>query len=141
MTQAKQKVIENYSDKYDRHFELIEVEKAAYKKGTESGDYSEVKFLCSHDFALAPFVKEFCMATQPDKDLPRYPAFELLAKIYEKEKNYEESCWVLQRALTLGFTKDGTDGGIRARLERMLKLGKINMTVEEYINKINEPKK
>lgn len=124
-----------YQKYTDRHYELLNDEKLEYAAALKTGDFSRVIALCKEDFAIAPVLVDYFLADFGK--LPHYPAFELLAKIYEKQGNFEEACFVCQRAIVLGYTEDGTKGGMRGRLEKLLKRAGLNLTVDEYIAKIN----
>lgn len=53
-----------------------------------------------------------------------------LAMIYEKQGRYEEAALACVQAIRLGMTDDGTKGGMRGRLAKMVKLGAIPMNKE-----------
>lgn len=48
-----------------------------------------------------------------------YTSFKTLAILYEKRGNLQEAINICQRAIALGFTRDGTQGGMAARLDKL----------------------
>lgn len=59
--------------------------------------------------------------------------FYRLSIIYEKRKEFEAAMKVCAMAIRLGFTKDGSKGGMRGRLARLMrKAGHVQMS-EEYV--------
>lgn len=53
-------------------------------------------------------------------ELPNYPSFKTLAIIYEKEGDYESAISICKDALAAGIYDDGTKGGMRSRLGRLI---------------------
>lgn len=51
-----------------------------------------------------------------------------LAMIYEKRGEYERAATICVFAIENGFAKDGTKGGMRGRLARMIKKGDLPLT-------------
>ena len=51
-----------------------------------------------------------------------------LAMIYEKRGDYEHAANVCAFAIRSGYPKDGTDGGMRGRMARMIKKGNLPLT-------------
>lgn len=100
----------------------------------DSPQMQHVIDLCKQDIALAEmFVKSqleiqdvrVANGWSEQKDaadvLPNFPTFKRLAIIYEKQKKYDEAIAVCQRAIELGFPKDGTDGQMPGRIARLMK--------------------
>lgn len=58
------------------------------------------------------------------------PPLKMLAIIYEKNSRYSASALVCVRAIKNGYPNDGTKGGMRGRLARMIKKGKLDVTDE-----------
>ena len=55
----------------------------------------------------------------------------ILSMIYEKREEYENSAKVCVYAINNGYTSDRTKGGMRGRLARIIKKGKLQLT-DEY---------
>lgn len=51
-----------------------------------------------------------------------------LAMVYEKRQEYNQAAMFCAMAIENGFTSDGTAGGMRGRLARMIKKGNIELT-------------
>jgi hypothetical protein len=109
---------------------------------TES-DRAIIKELCLSDIMLAEkfkeewpayrqleFDKRACFKdlkplTDEEKehyfDLPRYPSFQKLAIIHEKDGDFDAAISVCKRAIELGFTKETTKSGVEGRLQKLEK--------------------
>ena len=59
-----------------------------------------------------------------------------LAMVFEKRQEYENAAGICALAIENGFTADGTNGGMRGRLARMIKKGKLSLT-DEYKKILN----
>lgn len=106
----------------DIHFLYLELSDIAYKKKDESQDWlNKAIELCEKDIAIA---KDFLIAHKKkypkDTSLPRIPAFERLAIIYEKQGKYEEVLNVCDKAMELGL-RDSTKGGFEGRINKIQK--------------------
>lgn len=64
------------------------------------------------------------------------PEMKTLAMVYEKRGEYEKAAMVCIMAINDGFPADGTAGGMRGRLARMIKKGNLELT--EQLRKILE---
>lgn len=64
---------------------------------------------------------------------PSVPAFKRLAMIYEKQGLYENSIAVCREAILACACSDGTKGGMKGRLTRMIKKSGRTPTDEEMI--------
>lgn len=53
-----------------------------------------------------------------------------LTMVFEKRQEYETAAGVCTLAIENGFTADGTNGGMRGRLARMIKKGNLPLTDE-----------
>ncbi len=98
----------------DHHFELNTKIKELYSQAREDGYNSEamntVIDLCKQDIALATCARTYWVleaeefGQKGDPMLPRYPSFQQLAIIYEKQGKYHEAIRVYERAIQLSFT-------------------------------------
>ncbi len=96
-----------------KHFELLE------SIQTEK-DPEIVRQLCELDAGLAEgFKKEWAAEFPKNPELPRYPAFQKLALYYERAGDYKAAIAICEKAIALGFTIDGTKGGMKGRLDRL----------------------
>lgn len=59
-----------------------------------------------------------------------------LAMVFEKRGEYENAAAVCVLAIENGFTSDGTNGGMRGRLARMIKKGNLALT-DDYRKILN----
>lgn len=64
------------------------------------------------------------------------PALKTLSMIFEKREDYENAAAVCVIAIENGFTADGTKGGMRGRLARMIKKGNLPLSdnMKEILN-------
>lgn len=62
--------------------------------------------------------------------------YKILAMVYEKREDYQHAATVCTLAIQKGYTKDGTSGGMRGRLARMIKKGNLPITdqMKEILN-------
>lgn len=127
--------IEALNKKYrpimDRHLELLEKIGQKYTvarelEGYDSPDMDQVITLCEQDISLVGDILEY--SRQYDEIRGRdykqpmpYEAFKRLSIIYEKRGEYEQAAMVCKRALDMGITRDGTDGGMLGRFARLSK--------------------
>lgn len=58
------------------------------------------------------------------------PPLKTLAMLYEKMTNYSSAADICIRAIKAGYIEDGTKGGMRGRLARMIKKGNLELTDE-----------
>lgn len=58
------------------------------------------------------------------------PPLKMLAMVYEKNAKYSAAALACVRAIKNGYPNDGTKGGMRGRLARMIKKGKLDVTEE-----------
>lgn len=64
------------------------------------------------------------------------PEMKTLAMVYEKRGEFEKAAMVCVMAINEGFPADGTAGGMRGRLARMIKKG--NIELNDKLRKILE---
>ena len=58
----------------------------------------------------------------------------VLSMVYEKRGEYQRAAMVCVLAIQEGYTKDGTNGGMRGRLARMIKKG--NLPISDQMKEI-----
>lgn len=58
----------------------------------------------------------------------------ILSMVYEKREDYQRAAMVCVLAIEKGYTKDGTNGGMRGRLARMIKKG--DLPISEQMKEI-----
>lgn len=117
----------------EKHFELLLFIEETYRKG----DYNRCIDFCKQDIQLFPiFLKEWIQSEKAmytnfdgtidpdfDKDkveIPFIPSFLTLAKIFQKQKLYDEAIQVCELAISYGL-HDGTKGDFPARIQRLKK--------------------
>lgn len=123
-------------DKYrqilNTHFKLLEKIKINYTVVINLGDefspqMDEIIQDCKTDISLAHQIYDYYFERAKldnmsiEDSLPMYDSFKILAIIYEKRKEYQKAIDVCQKAIKLGFCKDGTDGQMPGRIARLYK--------------------
>lgn len=127
------------NEKYEKviimHYKLLEKIRMNYTIVNNLGDVFSPQMEaviqdCKRDIAIAQEFYNYCKEeAKHDKEpienhIPEYESFKRLAIIYEKRKEYEKALEVCQKAIDIGFYKDGTPGQIPGRMARLYK--KIN---------------
>jgi len=119
-----------YSSIDGKHFSLLESEGSLYSQLHKSGAWtsknaSRLIKICLDDIAIADKMRDYWLEEKRIRhvggNLPSYPAFETLAKLYERQERYAEAVQICKSAIALGYTDDGTKGGMRGRIERLEK--------------------
>ena len=101
-------------DEHFRHHELIA---ESYK----NGNYNRCEKYCIENIQMFPrFKAEYMKLEELDNLDIRIPSFEILVKIYEKQKRYDEGIEVCDLALKYEL-KDTTKGGFKGRKEKLEK--------------------
>lgn len=131
---AYSRVEEKYKALVQHHFDLMEKIGMAYTvannlKLPNSPEMDYVIQLCKEDIALADQYKQYWNESNATgywdnssmRSLPEYSSFKRLAIIYEKRKEYDEAIAVCQRAIALGYFRDGTEGQMPGRIARLVK--------------------
>lgn len=111
--------------------------------------YTVISNVCSFsdpsvDMLIADCLEAFELNVKIQEKAKQYKqavsvhSFELktLAMIYEKQQEYEQAAMFCIMAIENGFTSDGTTGGMRGRLARMIKKGNLELT--DQLRKILE---
>lgn len=106
-------------------------------------DYSVINSLSSFDSELADRLIDNCATTiifeTKLKDKREYyenrkfdisEGAKILAMVFEKRGEYDNAAAVCVMATENGFPADGTKGGMRGRLARMIKKGNLSITDE-----------
>jgi hypothetical protein len=124
-----QKLKREYASSINQHFALNEIISENYKVACKGGYFSmpidRIVELCKLDLALATSLltywtlKDRELGLKGDPLLPKYPSFARLANIYEKSGHYQDAIRVCERAIRLGYTKDGTACDMCGRLDRL----------------------
>lgn len=112
----------------DRHYAL------AKRIASAKTDATLIK-LCIEDISLVDkFNKEYKQKAETETEkaglsglkkreytqLPKsYPSFKKLAIIYERQKKYVEAIEVCKKAIRSGYPDDGTEKGMRGRIEKL----------------------
>lgn len=123
-------------DKYRKvlntHFKLLERIKMNYTVVMNLGDefspqMDKVIQDCKTDISLANEIYDYYSkrakldSVSLEDAIPTFDSFKRLAIIYEKRKEYQKAIDVCQKAIDIGFYKDGTDGQIPGRIARLYK--------------------
>lgn len=126
----------------DRYFALIQEIEADYtvfsNMDSPSDDvYIKIENKCVEAGVLFQFLVP--LWEKYDRGVPEStPAFKRLAMIREKRGDYEGAALACVQQLRLGVQGDGTKGGMRGRLARMVKKGKLAETHPEAMKEITQ---
>lgn len=123
-----------YSTIENKHFSLLEKESTTYSQLCKTNnwmgkDAERLVKICLDDIALADRMRDCWLEEKKIQhtggELPHYPAFETLVKTYEKQGRFSDAIQVCKKAIDLGFSDDGTKGGMQGRIERLEKKMKV----------------
>lgn len=112
------------SDVVRLHYQYCIKYQELYALVTKSKDYfgqaaQEVIFYTLKDISI---FKDFEQIHKECHEiLPSYPAFKILALLYEHQKEYRQAIDICQMAINYGLNDDGTKGGMIARISRLQK--------------------
>lgn len=139
---AYNNLYKKYEKKLTQHFRLLEEIESLYsvainQKCIDNKYTDKCLKLCMQDFLLAPDLATYwekeSILQKSEFILPHYSSFEKSAKLLEKLEKYNLAINVCSWALKLGYTRDGSQGGLKGRLARLLKkYNKINNTNWQY---------
>lgn len=121
---------DKYQPYWNEHFKNLEKIDKLYSKAIKelniNNNYtSQVIELCLKDISISQDLMDFSVKQakinkQDVKDnIPIYPSFTTLAKIYEKQMKYEEAIKICEKAIKIGYLNDGTKGGYNSRIEKL----------------------
>lgn len=123
-----------YQIKLQKYYSYMEEANQSYSVLNSLGLFDS-----EHTHALIALCEEWAVLESEIKDKRHYyegspffesPPMKMLAMIYEKAGDYSSSAAVCVRAIQAGYPNDGTKGGMRGRLARMIKRGKLDLTEE-----------
>lgn len=129
---ALDRIEKKYEKVTNMHYKLLEKIKMNYTVVMNLGDeYSpkmdNIILDCKRDISIAQEFYNYCKEKadyykEPiENELPNYESFKRLAIIYEKRREYEKAIEVCQKAIDIGFWRDGTDGQMPGRMARLYK--------------------
>lgn len=118
-----------YDKAVDQHFHNVEVIGQMFSVAKARGDYFSKSMdsmirACQEDIKLAPEYYKWYYKTGGKGSPPDFYSYKRLAIIYERRKEYDKAIEVCNAAIASGFIKDGTEGGMRGRKERLIQLKK-----------------
>ena len=127
-----EEINKKYEDVINTHYKLLERIRMNYTIVNNLGDVfspqmDSVIRDCEKDIAIAQEFYNYCKEEanhykgQLDDYIPIYESFKRLAIIYEKRKEYQKALDICQKAIDIGFYKDGTPGQIPGRMARLYK--------------------
>lgn len=123
---------DNYHSLWNEHFKNLEEIDKLYSKAIKEVDINnnytlQTIELCLEDISLAQDLMD-CSVKQAqinkqdiENNIPVYSSFTTLAKLYEKQFKYQEAINICEKAIEIGYLKDGTKGGYIARIEKLKK--------------------
>ncbi len=114
------------------HYKLLEKIEMDYRVVINMGDEFSPQMDgvikdCLTDIGIAREFYNYCKERaeyykEPiETQVPTYPSFKRLAIIYEKRKEYDKALEICQKAIDIGFIKDGTTGQMPGRAARLYK--------------------
>ncbi|MDR2933335.1 MAG: hypothetical protein LBV27_09545, partial [Oscillospiraceae bacterium] len=107
------------NDIMDVHYAYNNLIEFYYKYREASKEYfDKAIFYCQKDVILFPTLKPLFMADL--QMIPRIPAFQRLAMLYDQRGEYEKAIEICGLGIKYDLA-DGTQGGFRARRERIEK--------------------
>mgnify|MGYP000866506191 CR=1 FL=1 len=105
----------------DRHYQLLDSQNQQYRD--KNFDLAEI--VCKEDIELYPkFLKAYPISEvkkgipKDSVEMPLYPAFLMLTKIYEHQGKFDDAISICEKALQYGLD-DGTKGGYSGRETRL----------------------
>ena len=119
----KQAILDQFEDAYQKHIKLDAKIRDDYQaiKQDEAGASSlldAVLELCRQDFPLVAPVRAYCHAKGwPD---PAFPSFYRAIVILSKRGDYNAAISVCRQAIDLDIPDKTTEGGMAARLEKLI---------------------
>jgi len=124
---------EKYQSDLRQYYDFVDKVEQQYSTVHNMGAWSgpnanRLELLCKRNIGMAEGLKDrWVKYKQP---LPRIPAYQRLAMLYEKQEKYFDAANICMIAIQDGFSKDSTNSGMRGRLARMVKKGKLQATPE-----------
>lgn len=122
-----------YEDMINKHYKLVEEINVKYSVARQlttydSPEMDEVVDLCKKDIQYAPIIIEYFEKLRETSEDPEdyppiefYDTFARIAIIYEKRKDYDKGIDICKQAISLGITKDGSQGGYYGRMARLMR--------------------
>lgn len=129
-----------YQEDLHRYYALCEKINERYTVQNTVGSFSDE----SANVLIAECVEAFELNMKLKEKMEYYegtefkssPVLKTLAMVYEKRGEFERAATICVMAIESGFPADGTAGGMRGRLARMIKKGGLELT--EPLRKILE---
>lgn len=127
-----------YEDTYTQglmkeYYGMLEKIESKYKELNQNKDFSSRKgtnLITTCNQAIRHFRDLVPRWEFYEEPIPLCPVYARLAMIYEKRGDYIMAAETCVEAIEAGFDDDGTKGGMKARLRRMIKKGGFNPTSE-----------
>ena len=121
-----------YQAGYERYMRLMSYVREMYSVINSVGSFSSeagdrLIAACADAIEVEASIKEK-MEYYQNTTLEMSESRKTLAMIYEKRGDYERAANICAFAIRSGFTADGTAGGMRGRLARMIKKGNLPLT-------------
>ena len=121
-----------YQKKLNRYFELLTQIQEKYSVinniGSFSADEGDVLIAsCAEAIELEKDIREK-REYYEDHIFDMSPPCKTLAMIFEKRGEYQQAATICVYAIENGYPNDGTKGGMRGRLARMMKKGDLPLT-------------
>ena len=130
-TKEQQQVERKYNDIVSKHYTLLEKIEEQYSIAINqptiyTEETTKCISLCMQDIEIAPqfmeYLKEDAIVNHKKLEIPVYSSFQKLSLLYEKQGDINNAIMPCQRAIELGFLKDGTKSGYKGRIARLNKL-------------------
>ncbi len=121
-----------YQDKLSQLYELLTHIQEAYSVINNVGSFSDVVGdnlieSCAKTLMLEAEIKEK-REYYENCTFDMSPPCKTLAMVFEKRGEYQRAATICVYAIENGYTNDGTKGGMRGRLAKMIKKGNLPLT-------------
>lgn len=121
-----------YQAKLTRYYELLTQTKEAYSVINNVGTFDSnagdrLIEACAEAMSIEAEIKEE-REYYENHVFDMSPSCKTLAMVFEKRGEYQRAATICVYAIENGYTADGTSGGMRGRLARMIKKGNLPLT-------------
>lgn len=121
-----------YQAELNRYFELLTQIKEAYSVINNTGSFvsdagDRLIGACAEAMSIEAKIKEE-REYYENHVFDMSPSCKTLAMVFEKRGEYQRAATICVYAIENGYTADGTSGGMRGRLARMIKKGNLPLT-------------
>lgn len=121
-----------YQKKLSQYYDLLNQIKETYSVINNLGSFSDpegdkIIEICADALGIEADIREK-MQYYENRVLDMSPTCKTLAMVFEKRGEYQRAATICAYAIENGYISDGTTGGMRGRLARMMKKGNLPLT-------------